>query len=394
MKNRKLAMVLAMVLAISVTGCGAQETVEKDTGNTKAVQESVSTTEETENIESTENQPMAQSDADVTDGTEEDLQYQDLGQLLGSKGVSSSSEFADNGLGGFLAGADYEKGYLGKDALALNESLEETGLSVENLSMETLEANPEAESVIYHFTMYNEEAPIIVEADENAFYATQLTYDDEIYYVVFGTEDTSTEEEIESYCKAGTELEYWAMGTVEDGVAILVPLFAGTEDLGYYLVRPILAASGIDMSEVMTLEEQGIDFGESTGAVEETTEDTDEDADDEETRTASVMSDDDFGIEIGTIECSGDSATVNYTITNNLAYDACMIDETILLNGEDITRDCIAVIKANSGESLDDVFYIDFHEIKEGDIIEITGTLVDEADYEEKGTVSFTIEVQ
>lgn len=360
MKNRKFVFAAVMAALVAMTGCGNKE--QQTTAETATVQETV--TEETTQEETTTEEKEKE--------TEKDTEVSSLKKLFGKADSAEEDEIDE-----VFSNSDERTGYLGATSKEITKNLEACGITVDDLSRINM-LYYEDEDAIFHFVMYNEDSLQAVDTGYGKSFMTQLVYDEEEFYVLFGSDEAVEYEEALVYCEEGTMVEYWAVGSVEDDTYLLVPIVAGNEENGYYIVRTALESTGVDMSGTMSLVEQGIDFR------------TDSSAGSNPIKTE-LTGEEYIYLEITGTEGDAESLVVNYEITNTYPVDVYISDAVIELNGVDITDSTVAFFEAEAGKTMEDCFFIDGYELKSGDEIVISGMLTDNETMDDIGTIELPI---
>ncbi len=367
MKNKKiLALVAMLILMLSMTGCGNVMEQLMNVGGSETV-ETTDDDDEKEDDKDSDDDEKKEDDEDSDDDTTVTGGSSGISDLMGDSDDKKVMEF----LATIFPDADVETGFVCYDRDDVEDAFRFVDVDVLELSRENLEENEDA---LLYFAMYNQKSAEQVGSSSDAPYLTQLVYNDEPYFVLFGNGEAD-EEEVEIFTQEGTTLEYWALGMEEDGMYMLMPFIAGNEENGYYIVRPLFESTGMDVSDVESLVDQGIDFT------------TDEDSDlpkedDEDDVTANLTGEEKIYFEITDIEEYDTSVTVYYEMTNTYPVDVTIWDETILLNGEDITESTLGVYQVEANSTVEDYFHIfDDYTLKAGDELIIRGKFVENDNY-------------
>ncbi|MBQ2802295.1 MAG: hypothetical protein IJF07_00135 [Lachnospiraceae bacterium] len=305
----------------------------------------------------------------IVEGEDEESGIDSIIQIF-----TESSNTSDEEMQKLFSEVNKTTGYICDSADNLTKMLESVGISVEELYEKM---NEESERTLYHFTMYNQETAGAMGSGDSITYLTCLVHDNMYYYVLLGSEDADAAE-VENFTQKGTTLEYWAIATEEDGNYMVVPIFAGNDENGYYVVRPTLISSGIDMSGTMSLVELGIDFTTKMGANTNNGE-------------VNVSDEEKLYFEITGIEPSEGLQAIHYELTNPYAVDLYLTEETILLNGVDITDSTVAFFYVDANDTIEDYFYIYDYDLAEGDELVIQGMLTDFGTMDEMGSVEFKL---
>ena len=364
MKRKCMMAVIAAMMIM--TGCGAtsktsenMETREEETTQTVcATQQEVNTEENQTTEEST---------------TTAKVDMKNVGMLFGKHDKKEEENIAS-----LIKEADEKTGFISYDAEDVEAMLQEYGIDVYELEKDILEENMKDE-VLYHYTVQNEmdAEELEIGKDESA-YVSIFEYDDEYFFEILGINTSSEYEEAATFCEEGTTIEYWAIGVEEDELNMLLPLFAGNEENGYYFVRTAWAALGEDVSDMMTLEEQGISF----------------EADEEETgeRVREAREEKMF-LEITEVEINDGESIVYFELTNPYDFDVYFNDLEVSVNGVDVTEDVSAYITVEAGETVEDSLYINDCILAIGDEIIISAMVEDDDTFEQYGEISFVLEL-
>lgn len=309
---------------VSITGCGVKLPSfmsEKEIEDTTEDEEKEDEEEEKEKKAKKKEKKEEETEEQIEEKTQED----DIETIPFSKAALNWSRTT---------------GYVGAFGDEITNDIERTGITVMEPDQDMIDFSDEDDCVVFHFEMDNEEDALTIEGMEQ-FYSVPLDYDGYDYYVSFGTAEYSDYSEMQRYCQAGTTVEYWAIGYELYGDYFLLPFIAGNEDNGYYVVRPILANFDIDVSDIMTLEEQDVD----------------------------------------------------YTIYNNLKFPIYMQDEVITINGVEC-KDVICYIEAQAQDWDSDTFYLSGVKLKKGDVVEFSAMVVNDDTFEEVGTVDYVFTME
>lgn len=269
-------------------------------------------------------------------------------------------------------------GYISADADTVDELLKLCTIDVDDLSYENID---NATGVtFYHFEMTHENPLLEVPSDDELAYVTELVYDDEAFYLMFGAKEDA--EDIEILAQEGITIEYWAIATEVEGSYILVPFFAGNEENGYYVVRTNCEMSDMDMSETMTLAEQNISFA--------TTSEPEPDQP-EPNQPLPALTSDEFSFEITGEVIEEGLAAFYCKLENGYDKEIFLDDEIIILNGEDITDNTLFTFWVEGSSSVEeDPFSIVDYTLVSGDTLQISFTVVDNETYEPIGTVEYS----
>jgi len=191
-----------------------------------------------------------------------------------------------------------DDGFIGNDAEEIDKLLTENGVNVKAVNAATIYSDfllSDGNSIndIYVFAMVNVEdvkvytdEPVEENIDNQTSstttpattsttalattttaeepleaYLSALIMEDNTYIVSFGNNISSSYEEALPYCKSGKYVEYWAFATLNpDAQIVLIPIIAGTEDSGYYLVQSSLRDMTDDFNDLKLPEPVGDDY--------------------------------------------------------------------------------------------------------------------------------------
>lgn len=384
---RKMSLTVAAVMAavLSMTACGSsvQPAIEETVTTEAASVEETTTVEESETEESVTEETQTATEGD--ESARDEIQFGGLNTLL-SKSVGTNSKINEEK--NLAQTVNLETGFISYDADEVSDLLEASGISVEELSQSMIDIS-DIQTTVYQFAMYNEDSVQELQSSNGVNeYVTALEYEDEEFIVLFG-EDTMVEyEDVLPYCEVGTTMEYWAFGVEMEGKYILVPFAAGNEENGYYVVRPVLEMTGEDVSDMMTLEEQGISFAEDANK------DANKDAEKNKKNAtnSTAASENDFIIEITSVEDLSDMMTVQYKLSSNYSENVYFDDEKFVLNGVDITDSVTSYFEVDAYGKTEDQFYLnDNIKLHKGDELVISAMVASSDTYEEIDRITFDI---
>lgn len=382
MRSKKLVLTVAMAAMLAMAGCGSKkEAVEIEKTETVTMEDSI---KEESTQEETKEETEASTEETETAGDEKaeaNMEFTDLNKLLG-RAVDSEEDEAEN----ILTDASEETGYLGDDADTITKSFELFDMTVEDLNQFNMDLYS-GENVLFHFTMYNDEALQTMDTgDEESFLTQYRNDDDEEIYVLFGNDEATSYKEAEVYCEEGTTMEYWAVGCKQDGIYMVAPIVAGNEETGYYLVLPVLDSVGVETPNTMSLTEQGISFKADNEKADS------EKKNNTSTATKAELTGDEYiYFEITGMEGDEEFLTVNYELTNYYPMDVYISGAEIILNGEDITDAAAAFFEVDANDTIEDCFFLEGYELKAGDELVIKGMLTDHESMDEIGEIEFPI---
>lgn len=388
MKNKKLIMAALIAVMVSMTGCGSMmKQGMKETEETVEIEETVEESEEEteEEIEEESEEVEAEDESEEADEDQEASKAEDEeGEHLEVAIGDGDEVDAFTGLSYYV---DQENGYIGNDTGDVEDLMQYVEIRAVELSQENMD---KGEDVLYHFKMYNQAPAKLVETGSSSSYLTMLQYEDESFIVMFGS-DAVEEEEIEVFSQEGTTIDYWAYGVVEEDVYILVPLIAGNDANGYYIVRPAFISMGADMSGMQSLVEQGIVFTNPDDYVEDDGDDVDVEDDDSDD---GVIEEETLAIEITDINNDGGIAEIFYVLESTYPMDIILDDVECFINGEDVTDDVVAFITVEGNGTVEDSIYMNNYVLHVGDEFFIRATVVDAETFERMDEIEFVFDME
>lgn len=275
-------------------------------------------------------------------------------------------------------------GYISWTEDKVDEALQSSGVNkVKPLNRDVVDQDIESganNNVLYKFMMYNDSPAALV----GDVYVTELSLDGNGYYVVLGDNATSSQDEIEFYCQTGSTWIYWGYVTVnENGGYLVMPLVAGSEDDGYWAVRPVLSFIGADTSMIEP---------HSTGGNAQPEETTAQEVGGNSSSGEYEITKDKVYIVMRVAEQHDDYDVVEFTIANGFSYGIWLNDMTVTLNGEDISDDFESYFAADASSVYTDRVSLYDNKIEAGDALVVTATLVNTDTYEDVGEISFPFE--
>ncbi|MBQ7981204.1 MAG: hypothetical protein IJ305_06315, partial [Oscillospiraceae bacterium] len=275
-------------------------------------------------------------------------------------------------------------GFITYNPKDISDSITDVGMVETSLSKEEMLNNSGKSNVVYKFTIQN----VASAGDVNGMYMTTVVRDDGFYFVAFGQSDTRTLEEILPYCSEGKEVEYWAFGELsDDGIPVLIPFIAGSEESGYYLIIPALEQMGQDV-DGMTVPTAPLGRDISSDAVTTTSSKT-------ETTSASEKTDGNVRLNITGIDNGSLITTAECEFINNVGRNIYLTGTKLMVNGNDCSDKFTAFVEIGKDETVTDEIYIDDIQLFAGDKLEISFMVADNDTYTELGEITFdmTLEV-
>lgn len=135
-------------------------------------------------------------------------------------------------------------GKAGNSIAEMDKAINEAGYDTKSLTLENIELSDEKTLFKFKFTA-SETA-----SEMNGRYMFSYTTSEHKYYVICGKTDISTNEEVSRYFSNGNKVVCYGFCVEEEGEYVLLPLFAGSEENGYYVIRPVIEAMGYDLSDM------------------------------------------------------------------------------------------------------------------------------------------------
>lgn len=381
--NKKIFIAILTAAAMLLSGCEKEDKDEEIAESTTTVTEVTTekepevTTAETTVVE-TETEPP-----EIETETEPETTVETEPAVPGNND-SDEPMFGKASSWNYISNAKTGDGFITYDPDDITESITDVNMVEKRLNMEAMQEGSKMKTV-YRFTLKN-----VASAGElNGMFMTTVVRDDGVYLVAFGKAGDTTLEEVLPYCSEGKEVEYWAFGELtDDGVPVLVPFIAGSENSGYYLIIPALEQFGQDI-DGMTVPSspigRDVNIDEYTTTAAETTA--------AETTTASEKADGSVKLDITNIENGSLITTAECKIKNNIGKNIYLTGKKLKINGVDYSEKFTAFIEAGIGETVTDELFIDDVKINAGDKLEITFMVGDNDTYVELGELTFNMEI-
>lgn len=356
MKKLLIALIVLSLSACCITGCS------NDGGS--------SSSEITTPLSSTTTPPPLQSQPDVTLAPADSTSAPDsTSETGGSSGTDPSNDTLNlDNLDRMFPDFDEETGFVSKSSEEI-ESVFSTSskLRVKDLDGETVdsgELDGSNDTSVYKVNLTNTKLPQLVNGAY--LYSHSLPDDDNSYFITIGL-DTTGEELIEPYSFINTPVTYYSMlEESEENSYVAVPVIVGNDDIGYWMMKPMMELMGVDVSNMAT-----INLKEPQSPV------TPAEGNDLVLITTNIMYD------------SGETL-VKYELTNNLGKSVFVDNVVVMLNGSDITENTIMFLEADNGETASGSFTVP-GTIAIGDQLTISGTVVDSDSYDEIGSIVFPL---
>lgn len=266
--KKTLALTLSIILSITTfTGCG-----KSDNENSDSSDSSIST-------EATE---MTQTDAIVTDEESTSSQTSASADTTSSAVQTSPDAQTTDETSNETSDSQYSKKTItelrtmfpfmaddgrAKETTAQNDAaFTAMGFDLKELTLDNIKNIPETSetTTIFKIQVKNDE-PLTIEDNLCCRYVS--VSDDFACVLIFGDVTESETTEINTYAPQGKLVSYYAMFIRKnDNAALLLPVVAGSEETGYYFIRPNLAFAEFDVSSIPVLPSDtpiGTDLSES-----------------------------------------------------------------------------------------------------------------------------------
>jgi len=386
--NKKIIIAILTAAAMLLTGC---EKEEKDGGVTEATTTVTEVTTEKEPVETTAETEATTAETTVAE-TEPEIETEietEVETEVQTEAVTTESKSdADDNFGkasdwNFIGNAKHGDGFITYDSQDISDSIADVGMVEKELSKEEMLNATDKNTVVYKFTIQNAASA----GDVNGMYMTTIVREDGFYFAAFGKSDARTLDEILPYCSAGKEVEYWAFGEISDeGIPVLIPFIAGSEESGYYLIIPAL--------EQMNQDVEGLEIPEKILGRDISGEVTTAATTDENKGTdigAAQKADGSIRLDITEIDNGSLITTVDCAIKNNTGKNIYLTGTKLMINGVDYSDKFTAFIEIGSGETVADEFFIDDATLYNGDKLDISFMVYDNDTYSEIDEITYTL---
>lgn len=383
--NKKIIIAVLTAAAMLLSGCEKEEkdggvTEETTTVTTEAVteKEPEETTAETEatTAETTAETTVAETEHEI------ETEVQTEAVTTASK-PAETDDYKKASDWNFISNAKSGDGFITYDADDISKSISDVGMTEVELSKEEMLNNADNKKVVYRFTIQNAASA----GDVNGMYMTTVVRDDGFYFVGFGKSDTYSLEEVIPYCCEGKEVEYWAFGELTDeGIPVLIPFVAGSEESGYYLIIPSLEQFGQDTAGMtVPTTPVGRDInGEAATTTSSQTNNT----------SSADESDGSIRMNINSVKNGDIITTAECEIMNNTGKNIYLTGTKLLINGVDYSDKFTAFIEIGKDKTVTDELFIDDAQLNAGDKLEITFMVGDNDTYVELGEIRFNMELK
>lgn len=364
---KRVLLLSVMAMTMMLSACGAEKPDNlRDGGVTEAVTEEETTEKETEKP----------TEEETTKAQEKPTKEPETKKLSGKTDPIISSAITNDG---FIT-------YSRDD---ISKMLASAGMVEKRVSLSEVESGSteNGKQKIYHFAMQNKDSVTEIDSKKgHKLYITSLLLNGETYYVSFGTSEDHSYEEIEPYCAAGKQVEYWAYASSQDGMVILIPFLAGSEANGYYLILPCIEQMGGDVSDFRVPDSPiGDDIGSSNNTTTNTTE------------PETIMSDsmlEKIALDVTGVKNNSIVTTVNCNVTNGLDFRIALKGEQLFLNGVECSDKFTSFFIVDGNDVLSDAFYLDGIQLKAGDKLQFVYGLSNNDTFEDLGQIYFEMVLQ
>ncbi len=362
---KRILVTVLMGMTLMLSACGAEKPEEiKDGGVTKATTEEETTEKPTEKEiekETTKAPTEASTEAETT---------------------KSAKKSGDPILGSAVT----SDGFITYNRDDISKILASAGMVEKRVSISEVESGSteNGKQKVYRFAMQNMDSVSEVESKKgHKLYLTSLLLDNETYYVSFGTSEEHSYSEIEPYCAAGKQVEYWAYASSQDGMVILIPFLAGTEANGYYLILPCIEQMGGDVSDFKIPDSPiGDDIGSSTTKTTEP-----------ETVMSNAMLEK-IVLDVTGVKNDSIVTKVSCKVTNGLDYRIALNGQQLLINGVDCTDKFTSFFLVEGNAVLEDALYLEGIQLKAGDKLQFVYGLSNNESFEDLGQIYFEMVLQ
>ena len=372
MKKKIISIILSAAVMLTFAGCENSGTAETTTtaAETTTTAESTAAAETTTLITTTTTEATTTTTAAETTTTEETTAPEETTEVSGNEQPDVGAAIGT----GLISNAKTGNGFITYDRELIIEDMVAVGLTEKPLTRETVISDYELYGrngfTLYNFTMLNTDGVQEYPSSDSTIFISVLTLDGVNYGVTYGTGDKVSFEDVLPYASPNRCVEYWAFADVNtSGQITLIPLIAGSESTGYYLVTPVLKMLGADV--------EGMTRPEPIGEIYTPTETPAED------EAAQVV------VNITSVENSDIITTVNCTIENNYNFPLCLIDSSATLNGSDCSDKITAFFTVPAGGTITDCFYLDELQLAEGDELIVVFSASHDETFESLGSLTY-----
>ena len=376
--NKKLIMASIMTAALLLSGC------QKETPENK-VTEAVTTVTEVSVTEAPAESTTVETTAETEVKTETTAPETEITtEPTAEDKTDTEKDFSKASDWNFISKAKKGDGFITYDPQNITDSITDVGMSEIDLSKSDMLDNSGNKKAVYRFKIQN--AASVGETD--GVYMTTVVRDDGMYFVAFGQADISTPEEVIPYCTKNMEVEYWAFGDVSDeGIPVLIPFVAGSEESGYYLILPSLKQLGQDVGDMTP---PSFAVGNAINGTEPTAPTTSQN----DIPPSSDNSKGNVYLDITGINNSDIITSAECKLVNNSGKNIFLTNSKLLINGTDYSDKFTAFLEAENGETIYDELFFDGVQLYAGDKLELYFEVGDSDTYEELGIIKFAMELE
>lgn len=373
--NKKIIIAILTATAMLLSGC---EKEENDSGVTEATTTVTEVTTEKKPEETTAETTVAETEPEIETEVETEA-------VTTESKSDEDDNFNKASDWNFISNSKSGDGFITNDPQDITDSILDVGMKEIELSKETMLNNADNGKVVYKVKIQN--AASVGEVD--GMFMTTVVRDDGFYFLAFGESDNSTLEDVLPYCSKDYEVEYWAFGKMTDeGIPVLVPFIAGSEESGYYLIIPALKQMGQDVGG-MTV--PSFNVGTAVNVAETTTATSsknDDNLQSYENTDGSVY------LNITSVKNGDLITTAECELANNTGRNIFLTGSKLLVNGADYSDKFTAFIEIGSGKTTTDEIFIDDVQLNAGDKLEIYFTVGDSDTYDDLGEIKFNMELE
>ena len=383
--NKKIIIAVLTASAMLFSGC---EKEEKDGGVTEATTTvtEVATTqtdkEPEETIVTTEETTAETTSVETETEIDTEVKTDDVTTSNNSEADGAFSKASD---WNFISNAKSGEGFITYDPQDITDSIVDVGMTEVKLSKEEMLNNADNNKIVYRFKIQNAASA----GEVDGMFMTTVVREDGFYFLAFGESDMSTLEDVLPYCSKDYEVEYWAFGKMTDeGITVLVPFIAGSEESGYYIIIPSLRQMG---QEVDKMTVPSFNVGTAVSSVDTTAETNSKKNDNLQSyeNTDGSVYFNITGIKNGDI-----ITTAECEFANNTGRNIYLTGSKLLVNGADYSDKFTAYIEIGSGKTITDEIFIDDVQFYAGDKLEIYFAVGDNDTYDDLGEIKFNMELE
>lgn len=263
---------------------------------------------------------------------------------------------------------DEKTGFISSSSDKLESIFQNPGnLDIKELDNKTISSgtlDDTDSSALFKVHLTNTRLPELI--SDAYIYNYNIPDDENIYLITLGLSPI-TEKEIEPYCFTDTEITYYTLiKSSNNNTYVVMPIIGGNDEIGYWLIKPMLEAMKIDVSSMKNLNLKNTQTPNSPAA------------------------DDDLFLRTTNVSYDSDSTHVEYELTNNIGISIYLDDVVVTLNNKDITDETIIFLESEKEKTTSGSFNVP-EKIVVGDKLIISGTVIDNDSYEEIGSIEFPL---